>query len=107
MGQSQGVSAHWEQCFRAELGILLGAEPHPCSRRSTVPSFLPALMELKQLLLLRVGFSLSLSLCYQQRMFYYSSPHSHQPPNGPRYSRAKYCVRDHVFLVRWARAMPV
>lgn len=62
MGQSQGVSAHWEQCFRAELGTLLGAEPHPCSRRSTVPSFLPALMELKQLLLLRVGFSLSLSV---------------------------------------------
>lgn len=40
-------------------------------------------------------------------MFYYSSPHSHQPPNGPCYSRTKYCVRDHVFLVRWARATTV
>lgn len=109
MGQSQGVSVRWEQCFCAALGALLGAEPHPCSRRSAVLSFPPALMELTTTIIIKGGFfspsfSLSLSLCYQQRMFYYSSPHSHQPPNGPRYSRAKYCVREHVFLVRWARA---
>lgn len=108
MGQSQGVSVRWEQCFCAALGALLGAEPHPCSRRSAVLSFPPALMELTTTIIIKGGFFLplflSLSLCYQQRMFYYSSPHSHQPPNGPRYSRAKYCVREHVFLVRWARA---
>lgn len=65
MGQSQGVSVRWEQCFCAALGALLGAEPHPCSRRSAVLSFPPALMELTTTIIIKGGFfspSLSLSL---------------------------------------------